>query len=106
MKIVIVSTFMNHYHAPLSEELYRLTNGDFFFIETMKLPDSFKRGGFQDYSFPYIIHAWENEKEEKNKRKNIKLENDVKDITEAEKEELKTINMEKRKTKSHLKGGS
>ena len=65
MKIVIVSTFMNHYHAPLSEELYRLTNGDFFFIETMKLPDSFKRGGFQDYSFPYIIHAWENEKEEK-----------------------------------------
>ena len=65
MKIVIVSTFMNHYHASLSEELYRLTDGNFFFIETMKLPDSFRKGGFQDYSFPYIIHAWENEKEEK-----------------------------------------
>lgn len=65
MKIVIVSTFMNHYHAPLSDELYRLTDGDFYFIETMKLPDSFRKGGFQDYSQPYIIHAWESKDEEK-----------------------------------------
>ena len=65
MKIVIVSTFMNHYHAPLSDELYRLTDGDFYFIETMKLPDSFRKGGFRDYSQPYIIHAWECKNEEK-----------------------------------------
>lgn len=65
MKIVIVSNFINHYQVPLSEELYRLTDGNFYFIETMKLPESFKKGGFQDYSLPCIIRAWENEIEEK-----------------------------------------
>ena len=50
---------------------------------------------YDDYQS--AVDNYNNEIEENNKRINIKLENDVKDITEAEKEELKTINMEKRK---------
>jgi len=61
MKIVIVSNFVNHYYAPLAEELYKLTNGDFWFVEVEPLPDSFKKGGFAVYERPYIIRAWEDE---------------------------------------------
>lgn len=94
MKIVIVSTFMNHYHAPLSDELYRLTDGDFYFIETMKLPDSFRKGGFRDYSQPYIIHAWEC-KNEKKRALQLAVDADVmiagggKFVVKYEKERLK-----------------
>lgn len=59
MKIVIVTDFVNHYYAPLAEELYRLTEGDFWFVEVHPLPDSFKKGGFSVYDRPYIIRAWE-----------------------------------------------
>lgn len=65
MKIVIVSTFMNHYHIQLSDELYRLTDGCFYFVETKGLPVEFKKGGFSDYDRPYIIHAWESKESEK-----------------------------------------
>lgn len=61
MKIVIVSDFVNHYYVPLAEELYRLTGGNFWFVEVRPLPDSFKKGGFSVYDRPYIIRAWESE---------------------------------------------
>ena len=59
MRIVIVSNFVNHYYAPLAEELYRLTNGQFWFVEVEPLPESFKKGGFSIYDRPYILRAWE-----------------------------------------------
>ena len=64
MKIVFVSNFMNHYQITLSDELYRLTNGEYIFIETTKLPESFKRNsGFVDFERDYIVRAWKNESE-------------------------------------------
>ena len=65
MKIVFVSNFINHYQVPVSDELYKLTNGDYYFVETEELPTSFKRGGFVDYEKPYIVRAWLNEDERK-----------------------------------------
>lgn len=59
MQIIIVSNFVNHYYAPLADTLYQLTNGNFYFIEVEKLPESFKKGGFSVYDRPYIIRAWE-----------------------------------------------
>lgn len=59
MQIIIVSNFVNHYYAPLADKLYELTNGNFYFIEVEKLPESFKKGGFSVYDKPYIIRAWE-----------------------------------------------
>lgn len=60
MKIVFVSNFINHYQVPVSEELYKLTSGNYYFIETQELPDSFKKGGFANFDKPYIVRAWEN----------------------------------------------
>lgn len=65
MKIVFVSNFINHYQVPVSDELYKLTNGDYYFVETEELPTSFKKGGFADYEKPYIVRAWHNEDERK-----------------------------------------
>lgn len=59
MKIVYVSNFINHYQIPLSDELYKLTDGHYWFIETQQMPDSFKKSGFPEYDRPYIIKAWE-----------------------------------------------
>ncbi len=61
MKLVIVSNFVNHYYAPLADELFQLTNGDFWFVEVEPLPESFKKGGFSVYDRPYIIRAWESD---------------------------------------------
>ena len=34
MRIVFVSNYINHHQIPLSEELYRLTGGEYTFIQT------------------------------------------------------------------------
>ena len=64
MKIVVVSNFVNHYYAPLADELFRLTNGDFWFVEVEPLPESFKKGGFSVYDRSYIVRAWESQAEQ------------------------------------------
>lgn len=56
---------MNHYHSQFSDELYRLTGGDFYFVETLRLPNELKKGGFSDYDRPYIIRAWKSKAEAK-----------------------------------------
>lgn len=63
MKIIYVSNFINHYHVPISDELYKLTDGNYRFVETQPLPASFKKGGFSEYDKPYIIHAYESPEE-------------------------------------------
>ena len=49
---------------PLVEELNALNDVTAYYVETMPLPDSFKRGGFVEYSDRYyIIRTWRNEYE-------------------------------------------
>lgn len=75
MRIVFVSNFMNHYQITISDELYRLTNGEYFFVETTKLPESFKKNsGFVDFERDYIIRAWIDENE---RQKAIELARDA-----------------------------
>ncbi len=74
MKIAFVSNFINHYQIPLSDELYRLTGGEYYFIEAQEMPDSFRKGGFSDYDRPYIVRAWQNDKE---KERSFQLAKDV-----------------------------
>ena len=59
MKIVFVSNFLNHHYAPIAEELYKLTNENFRFVEVEPMPDTFKKGGYPTYDRPYIVKAWE-----------------------------------------------
>ena len=59
MQIVLVSNFANHYLIPFADELAKLTNNCFTFIETQPLPDSFKKSGFREYNRNYIVQGWQ-----------------------------------------------
>lgn len=60
--IVFVSNFINHHQIGVAEELYTLTNGSYRFVETVPMPDSFKKTGYPDYSsLDFVVKAWENE---------------------------------------------
>lgn len=63
MRIAFYSNFINHHQVPLSDELYKLTNGDYRFIATIPLPESFAKNGYEDYSYkPYLLKAYESKK--------------------------------------------
>lgn len=62
MKIVFFSNFINHHQKPVADELYRLTGGNYVFVEVIPLYDWLKSGGYADFShLPYVLRAWENE---------------------------------------------
>lgn len=57
--IVFVSNFFNHHQEPLAEELFRLTNGEYRFVELEVMPDSFKSAGYPGYEdSAMLIKAW------------------------------------------------
>lgn len=62
--IVYLSNFFNHHQQPLAEELYRLTGGNFRFIETMPMPESFKKAGYPEYDNSDMIVKARNHPEE------------------------------------------
>lgn len=75
--IVYVSNFLNHHQYPLASEFYKLTKGEYRFIEIEPMPDSFKNSGYTTYdSVPYIIRSWKSN-EEKNKAAKLILDADV-----------------------------
>lgn len=60
MKIVFYSVVLNQHQAPIADELWKLTNHEFVFVELINLGDM--KGGVVDYSKrPYLLKAWENE---------------------------------------------
>lgn len=63
MTIAFFSNFLNHHQVPVADELYNLTEGNYFFIEIISMPDSFKHGGYSEYNDkPYLIQAWKDQK--------------------------------------------
>lgn len=64
MKIVFISNYFNHHQKPLSDELYRLTEGNYFFIETIGVPEFRKQLGYQELSAPYVVRYSEQNKED------------------------------------------
>lgn len=62
--IIFVSNFFNHHQQPISEQLYKLTDGNYRFIEMEPMPESFKNGGYPTYDdLPMLIQAWKSETE-------------------------------------------
>ena len=61
--IVFLSNFLNHHQYPVAAELFRITGGDYRFIEMEPIPGSvIKKSGKPDFSRPeWLIKAWENE---------------------------------------------
>lgn len=63
MKIVFFSNFINHHQYPVARELFKITNGDYWFVETEPMPAKFKNGGYPDYSNEkFVLKAWESDK--------------------------------------------
>lgn len=66
IKLIIISNFLNPHQYPLSQELYKLTDGGFRFVELEKIPISFVKSGYPEYNnVPWLIRAWESESNQK-----------------------------------------
>lgn len=62
MKIVFVSNYYNHHQAPLSEEFYRQTDGNYFFIQTMPMEaERLHMGWGQETLPPFVIESYKDE---------------------------------------------
>ncbi len=55
MKIVFVSSYFNHHQKPLSDELFRLTNGEYRFIETKQMNDERRSLGYGETIIPSYV---------------------------------------------------
>ena len=59
MTIAFISNFINHHQVYLADELHKITDGNFTFVEMIKMPDSFRKTGYPDLtSRPYVLQAW------------------------------------------------
>ncbi len=66
IKLIIISNFLNPHQYPLSQELYKLTDEGFRFIELEKIPNTFVKSGYPEYdNVPWLIRAWESESNQK-----------------------------------------
>lgn len=64
MKIVFVSNFYNHHQSAVSDVLYHLTGGNYFFISTGKMSEERKRLGYGRGSVPdYVLYSYQSDAE-------------------------------------------
>lgn len=62
MTIVFVSNFINHHQSLWSDELFKVLLGHYYFVETQKMYDWLKSGGYDDFSSrPYVLQAWKDD---------------------------------------------
>ncbi len=62
MKIVFVSNYYNHHQAPLSEEFYKQTDGNYFFIQTVPMEaERLHMGWGQGALPPFVIESYKDE---------------------------------------------
>lgn len=54
MKIVFISNYLNHHQKPLSDELYRLTGGNYWFVATAPMQEERKKLGYKELEEPYL----------------------------------------------------
>lgn len=61
MTIVFFSNFINHHQANVADELYKLTNRNYTFVELCPIYEWLLKGGYSDLSSrPYVLQAWKN----------------------------------------------
>ncbi len=65
MKIVFVTNFINHHQVHIADEFYELTGHNYSFVATTRMPDSFAKSGYPDFSDrPYLVNAYESSETE------------------------------------------
>lgn len=63
MTIAIFSNYFNHHQAPLSDELFTITGGNFHFVELSSIPSSRIELGYTVLNRQYIVRAWKSPEE-------------------------------------------
>ncbi len=59
MRIVFFTNIINHHQANVADELYKLTGGNYTFVELCPIADWLLKGGYSDLSSrPYVVQAW------------------------------------------------
>ncbi len=54
--IIFLSNYYNHHQAPFCEEMYRLTNGEFRFIQTEEMEEERVKLGWGEETGDFVIH--------------------------------------------------
>lgn len=70
MNIAFVSNYFNHHQVAICDELYKLTKGNFTFIETEDMPSMRKKLGYKVIERSYVLKVWD---DKKNKEKALAL---------------------------------
>lgn len=58
MTIAFFSNFMNHHQIGVADELYKLTSGHYYFIETQKISDTMIQNGYPVLERDYILRPY------------------------------------------------
>lgn len=58
MTIIFLSNYYNHHQAPLSEAFYRLTDGNYFFIQTMPLEEERQKLGWGENLPSFVLESY------------------------------------------------
>lgn len=58
MKTVFLSNYLNHHQKPLSDELYRLTGGQYRFVATMPMSEARRKLGYKELEAPYLMTCY------------------------------------------------
>lgn len=63
MNIVFLSNYFNHHQKPLSDELFSLLKGNYYFIETMPMEEERVKLGWRNDKKPdYLLQSYKSEK--------------------------------------------
>lgn len=58
-KLVFVSNYFNHHQQPVCDELYRLLDGSFVFLQTEEMEEERVKMGWKAPERTYVQYAWE-----------------------------------------------
>lgn len=58
MKVVFLSNYLNHHQQPLSDELYKLTDGQYHFVATMPMSEARRALGYKELEAPYLVTCY------------------------------------------------
>ena len=56
MIIVYLSNFFNHHQKPVADAFYKMTDGNYWFVETANMSEEQKLLGYHKYEVPYTIN--------------------------------------------------
>ena len=64
MKTAFVSNYINHHQIPFCDEMYRLLEGEFTFVQTQPMEEERVRMGWHDEERPSYVKCWYEEPED------------------------------------------